>query len=68
MNDTEEDDLAGVQMFFITNPKSANDPFSKRWDKPGTWMTATRWVLCGQAALIVMMNYDDNPWYGLNGI
>lgn len=68
MNDTEEDDLAGVQMFFIANPKSANDPFSKRFINPYLDDLRRDGFYEDELHLIVMMNYDDNPWYGLSGL
>lgn len=68
MNDSEEDELAGVQMLFIANPKSANDPFSKRFINPYLDDLRRDGFYEDDLHLIVMMNYDDNPWYGLSGL
>lgn len=64
----EEDALSGVQMFFIANPGSANDPFSKRFIVPYLDDIRRDGFYEDDMHLIVMINYRDNPWFELSGL
>ncbi len=64
----EEDHFQNVQMFFIANPKSQADPFSQRFINPYLDELISKGVYEDDLHLIVMMNYDDNPWYRFSGL
>lgn len=64
----EEDHFQNVQMFFIANPKSQADPFSQRFINPYLDELISKGIYEDDLHLIVMMNYDDNPWYRFSGL
>jgi phage terminase large subunit len=64
----EEDALKDVQMFFVGNPASAADPFSKRFITPYLHELERDGVYEDELHLVVMMNADDNPWFEDSGL
>jgi len=64
----EEDTLAGVQMFFVANPNSSEDPFSKRFITPFLNSLNKNGFYEDDLHLIIKMNYTDNPWYEFSGL
>jgi len=71
---TEEDEnkeieaLNTVQMIFIANPASSEDPFSKRFLKPFEAELDRNGFAEDDLHLIVRVNFDDNPWYMDSGL
>lgn len=66
--DDEDDELENVQMWFVANPRSSADPFSKRFITP-FWADILRdGFYEDDLHLIIRMNYTDNPWFGLSGL
>jgi len=63
-----EDSLSGVQIVFVANPGSSEDPFSKRFINPFKDSLDRDGYYEDEMHLIVMMNYDDNPWYAESGL
>ena len=72
--ETEEDEnkdiehLNSVQMIFVGNPGSSEDPFSQRFIKPFQSDLEKHGYAEDDLHLIIMMNYDDNPWYEDSGL
>ena len=66
--ENEDDELAGVQMFFVANPNSSEDPFSKRFINPFVDVLNKQGWYEDDLHLIVKMNYTDNPWFDLSGL
>lgn len=64
----EEDELAGVQMFFVANPNSSADPFSQRFIVPFQSEINKNGFYEDDLHLIIKMNYTDNPWYEFSGL
>ena len=64
----EDDELADVQMFFVANPNSSEDPFSKRFINPFLSEINKNGFYEDDIHLIIQMNYKDNPWFGLSGL
>jgi phage terminase large subunit len=64
----EVDELSGVQMFFVGNPRSSADPFSQRFINPYLPDILKNGYYEDDLHLIVQMNYTDNPWFGLSGL
>ncbi len=64
----EEDEFADVQMFFVANPNSSEDPFSKRFINPFLSDINKHGYYEDDIHLIIQMNYKDNPWFGLSGL
>ncbi len=62
------DELAGVQMFFVGNPRSSADPFSQRFINPYLPEILKNGFYEDDLHLIVQMNYTDNPWFALSGL
>ena len=60
--------FSGVQMFFIANPKSANDPFSKRFINPYLDTLRKDGIYEDDLHTIIMINYWDNPWFQMSGL
>lgn len=60
--------FSGVQMFFIANPKSANDPFSKRFINPYLDTLRKDGIYEDELHTIIMINYWDNPWFAMSGL
>jgi phage terminase large subunit len=60
--------FSGVQMFFIANPKSANDPFSKRFINPYLDTLRKDGIYEDDLHTIIMINYWDNPWFAMSGL
>lgn len=60
--------IAGVQMFFIANPNSSEDPFSKRFIMPFLDKLDRDGIYEDDLHLIIKMNYTDNPWFMDSGL
>ena len=60
--------LNSVQMIFIANPSSSEDPFSKRFLKPFEAELERKGWAEDDLHLIIRVNYDDNPWYADSGL
>ena len=60
-------DLDSVSIIFIANPGSIADPFSKRFIEPFREKMVDG-VYEDDMHLVVMMNYDDNPWFDDSGL
>ncbi len=57
-----------VQMFFVANPNSSNDPFSKRFIVPFQSELDKHGFYEDDLHLIIKMNYTDNPWFADSGL
>ena len=64
----EDDNLDGVQIWFVANPRSSEDPFSKRFIVPFLSDLNKYGYYEDDLHLIVKMNYTDNPWFKLSGL
>lgn len=64
----ETDELADVQMFFVANPNSSEDPFSKRFINPFLSEINKNGYYEDDIHLIIQINYKDNPWFHLSGL
>lgn len=53
----------GGRMFFIANPGSSEDPFSKRFIVPFLSDLQTKGYYEDELHTVVFMNYTDNPWF-----
>jgi phage terminase large subunit len=63
-----EDSLAGVQIFFVANPNSSEDPFSKRFITPFLDSLNRDGYYEDDMHLVIKMNYMDNPWFADSGL
>lgn len=54
---------SGGKIFFIANPGSSEDPFSKRFIVPFLSDLQTKGFYEDELHTIVFMNYTDNPWF-----
>lgn len=68
MEEVVEDPSSNVSMIFIANPGSSEDPFSKRFITPFKAALDRDGYYEDDLHLIVVMNYEDNPWYHLSGL
>jgi phage terminase large subunit len=57
-----------VQMYFVANPNSSNDPFSKRFIVPFQAQLDKHGYYEDDLHLIIKMNYTDNPWFADSGL
>ncbi len=64
----EQEDISGVQIVFVANPGSSEDPFSKRFINPFSDALTQHGYYEDDLHLIVMINYTDNPWYEESGL
>lgn len=64
----EIENLNKVQLIFIGNPASSEDPFSQRFIKPFENELLANGVYEDDLHLIVVMNYCDNPWFEDSGL
>ena len=60
--------IEDVQMFFVANPNSSNDPFSKRFIVPFQAELDKHGYYEDDLHLIIKMNYMDNPWFADSGL
>ena len=70
-NQQQEDkksNIDDVQMFFVANPNSSNDPFSKRFIVPFQSELDKHGYYEDDLHLIIKMNYTDNPWFADSGL
>lgn len=64
----EIDQLNKVQLIFIGNPGSSEDPFSQRFIEPFANKLLSDGYYEDDLHLIVVMNYSDNPWFEDSGL
>lgn len=60
--------IDGVQMFFIANLNSSEDPFPKRFIVPFQDVLDRDGIYEDDLHLIIKMNYTDNPWFADSGL
>lgn len=53
----------GSQLFFAANPRSAEDPFSKRFITPYLSHLYQHGYFEDDLHLIILANYNSNPWF-----
>lgn len=68
LQEAEEDELRSVQMFFVANPSSSADPFSKRFVVPYKAHIDRHGYYEDDLHLIIKMDYNDNPWFAASGL
>lgn len=66
--DGSKSKIDGVQMFFIANLNSSEDPFPKRFIVPFQDILDRDGVYEDDLHLIIKMNYTDNPWFADSGL
>lgn len=66
--ETSEVDLENVSMTFCGNPASSEDPFSQRFIVPYKSQLDKDGVYEDDLHLVIVMNYDDNPWFDESGL
>ncbi len=66
--EVDEVNLDSVSMTFCGNPASSEDPFSQRFIVPYKDELDRNGVYEDDMHLIIMMNYDDNPWFDDSGL
>jgi phage terminase large subunit len=64
----KKSDIDDVQMFFIANINSSEDPFSKRFINPFLDHLNRDGYYEDDLHLIIKMNYTDNPWFMDSGL
>lgn len=64
----DKNSFDGVQMFFVGNPGSSADPFSKRFIVPFQQELDKSGYYEDDLHLIIKMNYTDNPWFMDSGL
>ncbi len=64
----EEESVNDVSMVFIANPHSSADPFSQRFIVPFQDELDKNGFYEDDLHLIVVMNYEDNPWFAQSGL
>jgi len=60
--------IDAVQMFFIANLNSSEDPFPKRFIVPFLDILERDGIYEDDLHLIIKMNYTDNPWFADSGL
>lgn len=60
--------LKNVQLVFIGNPQSAEDPFSKRFIAPYKAELDANGIYVDDLHTIIKMNFEDNPWFDDSGL
>lgn len=68
MEEVTDDPLSNVQLQFIANPSSSEDPFSQRFIVPFKTVLDRDGIYEDDLHLIIKMNYDDNPWFAESGL
>lgn len=66
--EVDEIDMTSVSMTFCGNPASSEDPFSKRFIVPFKDELDKNGIYEDDMHLVIMMNYDDNPWFEDSGL
>lgn len=64
----KKSEIDDVQMFFIANINSSEDPFSKRFINPFLDHLNRDGYYEDDLHLIIKMNYTDNPWFMDSGL
>lgn len=57
-----------TQLVFLGNPQSSEDPFSQRFIVPYKNELDRSGVYIDDLHTIIMMNYEDNPWFADSGL
>ena len=68
LEEVNDDPLGNVQLMFIANPSSTEDPFSQRFIVPFLTDLNRDGFYEDDLHLIIKMNYDDNPWFHQSGL
>jgi phage terminase large subunit len=66
--EAQENKLLSVQMFFVANINSTEEPFTQRFIMPFIDHLNRDGYYEDDLHLIIKMNYTDNPWYELSGL
>lgn len=66
--ESDEVDIENVSMTFCANPASSEDPFSQRFIVPFKDELDKNGIYEDDMHLIIMMNYDQNPWFDESGL
>ncbi|PHS02408.1 MAG: hypothetical protein COA78_21040 [Blastopirellula sp.] len=66
--DSDEIDMADVQMTFCANPASSEDPFSQRFIVPFQTELNDNGIYEDDMHLIIKVNWDSNPWFDDSGL
>lgn len=66
--EAQESTVDDVSMIFIANPHSSADPFSQRFIVPFQDELDKNGFYEDDLHLIVVMNYEDNPWFEQSGL
>ncbi len=61
-------DDPNVSLLFAANPASSEDPFSQRFIVPFLEALERDGYYEDELHCVVMMNYDDNPWFDESGL
>ncbi len=64
----QKESVDDVSMIFIANPHSSADPFSQRFIVPFQSELDENGFYEDDLHLIVVMNYEDNPWFEQSGL
>ena len=68
VQDIKKSKIGDVQMYFIANLNSSEDPFSKRFIMPFIDHLDRDGIYEDDLHLIIKMNYTDNPWFMDSGL
>jgi phage terminase large subunit len=68
VQDIKKSKIGDVQMYFIANLNSSEDPFSKRFIMPFIAHLDRDGYYEDELHLIIKMNYTDNPWFADSGL
>lgn len=68
VTEDRKDAIGDVQMYFIANLNSSEDPFSKRFILPFLDVLNRDGFYEDDLHLIIKMNYTDNPWFADSGL
>lgn len=68
VQDIKKSKIDEVQMYFIANLNSSQDPFSKRFIMPFIEHLERDGYYEDELHLIIKMNYTDNPWFADSGL
>lgn len=68
LKESKKDLIKDVQMYFIANLNSSEDPFSQRFIMPFIDHLGRDGFYEDDLHLIIKMNYTDNPWFMDSGL
>lgn len=63
-----KDNLSAVQMYFVANPGSMEDPFSQRFINPFLGALQKDGFYEDDLHTVIWINYLDNPWFEESGL